>query len=621
MINVGMLAYWRNQAVVVLELRGFSEACVRLVDSKETKIVKTKDLTQKLESESSLKAPHVFANDNQWDLALERFELIKPLLNKSGRTEEQVKGVADASGKGIATIYRWLNRFEESGLVSSLVRVTREDKGESRLSREVDELIQAQINKYYLVEERPSVLKLFRMIKHECQKCDLPIPNKNTIYARVEQINHREKVKTRMGNKRAREQFDPILGKFPGGKFPNAVIQIDHTPIDLIVVDEIHRLPIGRPFLTIAIDVATKMLAGFRMSLEHPSALSAGLCIAHSILKKDKWLAEMDIDAEWPFYGKMEMIHVDNAKEFRGKMLKRACEQYGIILEHRPKGQPNYGPHVERAFRTFMSECHDIPGTTFSNVKEKLDYDSEGKACMTLGELERWFTLFVVYYYHHIGHRGIDEIPPINLFNRFVHGTEDTAGVGLPFPVEDEETLKLNFTPYEERTIQKDGVVIDKIHYYSPVLRQWIGSIDPNDKKRKRKFIFARDPRDISIVYFLDPITQTYSPVPYLDNTRPRISLWELNAVRKKYKENEIFDVNEDMIFEGIKKMREIEVKAIEKTRLAKQQRANEKRKRRMAARRTDWQKVHAKPKIVKEDENIQEESAENILPFSDIEF
>ena len=34
-------------------------------------------------------------------------------------------------------------------------------------------------------------------------------------------------------------------------------VQADHTPIDVIVVDERHRLPVGRPYLTVAIDVCS----------------------------------------------------------------------------------------------------------------------------------------------------------------------------------------------------------------------------------------------------------------------------------------------------------------------------------------------------------------------------
>jgi transposase InsO family protein len=45
------------------------------------------------------------------------------------------------------------------------------------------------------------------------------------------------------------------------------VVQIDHTSVDVIVVDERDRLPLGRPCLTLAIDVATRVVLGFSVSL------------------------------------------------------------------------------------------------------------------------------------------------------------------------------------------------------------------------------------------------------------------------------------------------------------------------------------------------------------------
>jgi hypothetical protein len=36
------------------------------------------------------------------------------------------------------------------------------------------------------------------------------------------------------------------------------LVQIDHTLVDVIVVDEIERKPIGRPWLTLVVDVATR---------------------------------------------------------------------------------------------------------------------------------------------------------------------------------------------------------------------------------------------------------------------------------------------------------------------------------------------------------------------------
>jgi len=40
-------------------------------------------------------------------------------------------------------------------------------------------------------------------------------------------------------------------------------VQIDQTRIDVVVVNEGDRLPIGRPWLTLAIDVASRVFLGF----------------------------------------------------------------------------------------------------------------------------------------------------------------------------------------------------------------------------------------------------------------------------------------------------------------------------------------------------------------------
>lgn len=59
-------------------------------------------------------------------------------------------------------------------------------------------------------------------------------------------------------------------------------VQIDHTVIDVIVVDERERQPTGRPYLTVAIDVYSRCIIGMVVTLEAPSAVSVGLCLAHA---------------------------------------------------------------------------------------------------------------------------------------------------------------------------------------------------------------------------------------------------------------------------------------------------------------------------------------------------
>ncbi len=620
-IRPGQLVYWRNEPFFVLEIRGLSEAVVRSIDNQLSDVAHVSELSMAPPAEKTMQAPHVLANKESWDVAMERYELIKPLLEMHNRQASDVEQVARTANKSVTTLYRWISRFEEQGLVSSLLRSGRSDKGNLRVEKEVEEVIQLKIEEYFSKTERPSVAGLYDEVKRECSALDLDPPHRNTIYARVKQIDREKLLVKRYGPKIAKQKTTPTPGSFPGADYPNAVVQIDHTKVDVIVVDREHRLPVGRPYLTLALEVCTKMVSGFCMTLDPPSASTAGLCIAHAVSRKEHWLAKRDIDAEWPIFGKMNKIHLDNAKEFRGGTLYRACQQHVITREWRPVGTPNYGPHVERAFRTFMSKVHELPGTTFSNAAKKLDYDSEGKACMTLEELNLWFTVFIVYCYHHQPHAGISDIPPIKLYNQFVHGTLNQPGIGLPAPIDDEEKFRLDFTPYVKRVITLEGVVIDKIHYYHPVLRKWIDAKEPDDKSKARKFIFVRDPRDISIIYFLDPDTESYVPIPYSDNTRPAISLWELRAVTRKLKQDPLNVVNEETIFQGVEKMREIERQAIEKTRLAKNQRAKEKRKLRTSERRKDWMDIHKKdiPPVSVQSEETPAVS-KKITPFADID-
>jgi putative transposase len=51
----------------------------------------------------------------------------------------------------------------------------------------------------------------------------------------------------REGSKKARELFGPVAISTLQPEHPMDVLQIDHTPMDVIVVDQQKRRPIGRP--------------------------------------------------------------------------------------------------------------------------------------------------------------------------------------------------------------------------------------------------------------------------------------------------------------------------------------------------------------------------------------
>jgi putative transposase len=231
------------------------------------------------------------------------------------------------------------------------------------------------------------------------------LPSRGAVQRRIAKLDPVKATAAREGRDRARARHSA------GGTPPPAAgvlerVQIDHTSADVIVVDERHRLPIGRPYVTAAIDEASRCVPGFVVTLEAPSATSVGLCLAHMAIDKRAWMERLGVETVWPMSGKPRELYVDNAAEFKSEALRRGCDQHGIRIEYRPPGQPHHGGVVERLIGTMMRMLHELPGTTFSNTGERGDYDSDAKAILTLRELQRWLALAVACY-HGEPHEGL----------------------------------------------------------------------------------------------------------------------------------------------------------------------------------------------------------------------
>ncbi len=503
--------------------------------------------------------------EESWSLAKSRLNTIKPLLTLPNRSRSDVEKSANANNLHTNTLYGWLKLYEASGLLSSLLPKVRRDRGSTKFDEEIEELIKQAIATEYLTKQKKSQRMVIDEVKKLCRKENLTPPHDNTIRNRIKALSPELVASRRHGRKVSDNTYRPIQKKFPGADWPLAAVQIDHTKLDIILVDDYYRKAIGRPWITLAFDVYSRMVTGFYVSFDPPSAMTTGLCLIHSILPKEKWLAKYDINGEWPLWGLPTKIHVDNAKEFRGNMLQKACEQYNIDIEWRPVARPNFGAHVERVLGTFSKEIHALPGSTFSNITEKGDYDSESKASMTLTEFEHWLANYVVNVYHQKIHTMIG-MTPVAKYKQGILGDENNPGCGLPAKIRDEERLKFDFMPFELRSVQDYGVVIDKIHYYHDVLRPWINAPDQNEPRKKRKFIFKRDPRDISQIWFYDPELHAYFTIPYRDTSHPAISIWELREAVARAEAQGKKTLNEHVIFEAYEKMREIEQEAVHKT-------------------------------------------------------
>jgi len=514
--------------------------------------------------------------DEDWDMAIQRYQALLPLQDNPSRTALDVAKVAEEQLVSVATVYRWLDRLIKHGTVTCLLRKRRNDAGTKRLNSVVESIIKNVIATEFLTNQKRSPTIALQEIRRRCREAKVEAPCKSTLLSRINEILPEERERKRNGRNAALD-YRAERGSMPGIDRLHSIWQIDHTRVDIMLVDERDRIPIGRPWITVAIDVFSRTVVGWYVSFDPPGALGTGICIANAILPKEALLAKLGVDLPWPCQGKPGIIQTDNAKEFRGVMLKNACNEHGFEMKFRKVKKPNYGAHIERLLGTLLQQIHSLDGTTFSNPQVRGEYDSEVKAAMTLDEFERWLANLILGPYHHNKHSSLG-CAPIKRYRDGIFGDGETPGIGALPVAADPEKLRIDFLPLEERTIQPYGVVLDYIEYHDPVLDKWIGALDPRTKKLKRKFIFRRDPRNISYLIFWDPDVRQYYRIPYRDTSHPAISLWELRAVQRHLVELGKQDIDEDMIFKGLNEMRNIEENARELTRA---QRLTQERRRR----------------------------------------
>jgi putative transposase len=509
--------------------------------------------------------------DEDWQIAQKRYAAISPLVGKMTIGREEAESRAEELGINAATLYRWLKRFNATGSVTSLIPGKRGWKpGNGRISADTERIISDVIENFYLTRQRPSPQQAVTEVMRKCHQKGIEPPSHTTIRARIAQISERDRLRARGHREKAINRFSPAPGTFPNADYPLAVIQIDHTPADIILVDDIHRLPVGRPWITLAIDVHSRTVTGFYLSFDPPSETSVAMCVASSILPKEEWLLTHNIDTQWPVWGIPRTIHVDNGADFRSDNFRKACLAYGINLEFRPVRQPRYGGHIERLLGTLLREIHALPGTTFSSVEKRDGYDSDKQAVMTRTEFEVWLMTLICKIYHNRKHSSIG-MSPLKKWELGIFGDGEQPGVGLPPRPTDRLIVLLDFLPSFHRTVQTFGVTIDDLNYYAECLRPWINARD-TDTDKKKKLLFRRDPRDISSLWFFDPELKQYFKVPFANQSLPSMSIWEYAQARDRLKKQGAGSVNEHEILRAITELRDQVESAKQKSRKARRQ-------------------------------------------------
>jgi putative transposase len=467
-------------------------------------------------------------------------------------------------GVSRAYCYRLLRRYRENPTLTKLMPQSRgRATGTKILDPAIEAVVEQAIDEFYLTPERPSVSGLVREVARRCSRLSLAAPTYKAVLARIQARKLRDVLKKREGAARARAETARIAGHLVVEN-PLELVQIDHTLADVIVVAEGSRLPIGRPWLTLAIDVASRMVAGFYLSLERPSALAVAMVLSHVVLPKDEYLRGRGMDVAWPVHGIPDRVHLDNAKEFHSQALTRGVQQYGIDIDYRPTAQPHWGGHIERLIGTMMGAVHLLPGSTSSNVVERGAYDAEAAAVMTMAELETWLVHQIAGVYHHSVHQGIS-MAPITAWTEAM-----TKSARPPRKVANENQFYLDFLPFRRRLVQRGGIAMFNISYSDGVISTFLS-------KPRQKFTVRYDPRDMSKVYLHDR-EGTYWPIPYSDRCLPVVTLSEINAARRQLLDAGHKRLTQKQVFDALDQQRELVEQAAGKSKKARRDRERARR-------------------------------------------
>jgi putative transposase len=493
-----------------------------------------------------------------WDEACRREAAIRTLINRYPKRlmVTAVDDVAWELGVSRATLYRLVERYRATRTVEGLCGPGRGRREGTRFLNPAQEtLIREIIESEYLKPTRPPFRRVLEHIGLACRQRGWPAPTWRTVKSRLLLIDPRVRA-VRRGDTAAARTMDPTPGEFVASR-PLEVVQIDHTQVDVIVVDEQSREEIGRPWITLAVDVLTRMVTGFHLGLEAPSRVSIGLCLLHAVYDKTSWIAERGVEAPWPVAGLPETLHADNGPDFHSRAFERACRNQGIRIVWRFPGKPHFGGHIERLIGTQMGAVHLLPGTTFSNPTERGQYNSSNAARMTLRELERWIGWEIAGHYHQRIHAGLHR-PPIAVWREH----EERLNFRLPV---DRLQFWVSFLPEDERTLRRDGIHFCSIRYWSDALSADVGQM-------KGKLLIKYDPRDLSRIFVRRP-SGRFVEARYRNLGWPAITMSEQKAAIRQLKVRGRREIDETMIFTTTLRQREIEDSARRQTAVARRRR------------------------------------------------
>jgi len=480
-------------------------------------------------------APFSDAPEHLQRIARWRHRVIAPLLDLPsgklgvGSVELRIAEVLLEPGESAprslskATVYRWIRQWRESGgdlraLLPGFAR--RGGKGTSRLGDVATHWVEQALEEHSARSEAWTLVDVHHRVcdvaqQHSLSSPETPrIPSLSSVYRLARKL---DRLPARERRGRQYQGSDHLTS-------PLERVEIDHWKSDLIVVDDLDRLPLGRLNLTFMLCSTTRYPLGYYLGFEPPGGYALAECVHHAVMPKESSREKYGTEHDWQAYGLPARVRVDNGLEFRSAGFQAAMGHLGVVYEACPVRSPQFKGGIERSFRTLgQGLFHTLPGTTFSGLLERQDknYDSMSEACIPLQAIDRILHTYLLDVYAEGYHRGLGGVPARSWERHLDSGF-------VPLLPSSAQELSVLLGESETRTLHHYGLDWDSLRYQSEVLAEL------RDRVRNTPVQVRRVRSDLSRIYVHHPLEGRWLEVPVVvaaqDYARG-LSVWKHRVV------------------------------------------------------------------------------------------
>lgn len=419
----------------------------------------------------------------------------------------------DMKRRTFSSVYRWWRKFKDNDNDSlALVSKNAVKKSPVRIDAGSEQFIQEKIEQYYLIMTRPSVQTAYYRYVHDLEADNevrranqLPALRKigvRTFSSRINALDEFDKMVAREGRKKAVHHFNMIRGHLPANH-PLDSVEIDHSPLDLFVLDDLALLPLGRPWFTVIKDRYSGILLGFYVSFQKTGLGCIFGAIKHSLhshhLAYQRW---PELENPWPAYGRGFQYVSDRGADFQSMRLRSALTSLGATYELCKKETPWLKGSIERFFKTLdQTFFEDTPGRTFRSLDIRGDYDSAKHAVVRFTTLifllHKWAADF-----HNVALNSRKMASPLELWNE---------GIGVappPYPA-NANALNIILGTRHQGALSHEGIRYKRLNFADDALADLMKSVG-----RDVKVDYVVSLENLGFIHVRDPRNNEYLKVP-----------------------------------------------------------------------------------------------------------